>query len=129
MDSNGETKSYIEYADISVLLTSASVVKRALVDHLGNLWILIEKKIYKIELQGESIIKSIVLGILFSQTLSITSSSKMILSPFTLLNTYLKNFLKYVSNIFFHQFYLPNKLICKVFEYLFMKSYKMISES
>ena len=44
-------------------------------------------------------------------------------------NTYLKNFLKYVSNIFFHQFYLPNKLICKVFEYLFMKSYKMISES
>ena len=34
-------------------------------------------------------IKSIVLGILFSQTLSIVPSNKMILSPFTLLNTYL----------------------------------------
>jgi hypothetical protein len=61
INSEGEVLTYITYAAIAASLTSSYNVKRAIVDHVGNLWILIDIYLYKITLSNNSLFKTLTL--------------------------------------------------------------------
>ena len=75
INSYGVITSYILYSGISSSLTSASVISRAKVDHTGNLWILINKTIYKVTLLNDTLTITKVLNPLDSLGLTIYNST------------------------------------------------------
>ena len=53
--------SYISYSSVYSGLTSASLVKRAVTDHSGNLWILSEEYIFKVTLSNGKLTRTVLL--------------------------------------------------------------------